>query len=355
MNILWLTWRDVKNPEAGGAEKVTIEVAKRFARDGSSVTIFSSRYKKSKNNERIFGVNIIRKGNKLTCRIHAFFYYLNNKQKIDLVIDEINTLPFFAFLYAGQKTRVLIHQLAKEYWWSEIFFPLSLIGFFLEPIYLRFCRNTPTITVSKSTATDLKKLGFKKITIIREGLTFKPQLPKIKEDLVLFIGRLTKPKKPDDAIMAFRKIHNSSPNTKLVVIGRDDKNYLDYLKNLVKKFRLTNHVIFTGLATEQEKINYLKKAKVVLIPGIREGWNLVTCEANATGCVPVGYNIAGLKDSIKNNVTGLLVKSSPDSLAQAALKGLGNDKLRKKLIQNGFKLSQQYSWENTYQDFKASL
>jgi|SRR3989344_6677619 len=355
MNILWLTWRDIKNPEAGGAEKVSIETAKRFTRDGSSITIFSSSYKKSKNKERIFGVNIIRKGNRLTCRIHALFYYLNNKQKFDLVVDEINTLPFFAFLYAGQKTRVLIHQLAREYWFKETTFPISFIGYFLEPFWLKLYSNRPTLALSNSTLNDLKKLGFKEIKKYRPGLDFKPQLIKNKENLILFIGRLTKPKKPDDAIMAFRKIHNSSPNTKLVVIGRDDKNYLDYLKNLVKKFRLTNHVIFTGFATEQEKINYLKKAKVVLIPGIREGWNLVTCEANATGCVPIGYDIAGLKDSIKNNVTGLLVKSSPDSLAQAALKVLGNDKLRKSLIQNGFKLSQQYSWEKTYQDFKAFL
>ncbi len=355
MNILWLTWRDVKNPEAGGAEKVAIEVASRLVKDQIPVTLFSSHFANAKNQENVRGVKIVRCGGLITCRLFAFLYYIKRTDEFDLIIDEINTIPFFSIFYAKKKTVVLIHQLAKEYWWSEIFFPLSLIGFFLEPIYLRFYRNTPTITVSKSTATDLKKLEFKKITIIREGLTFKPQLPKIKEDLVLFIGRLTKPKKPDDAIMAFRKIHNSRPNTKLVVIGRDDKNYLDYLKNLVKKIRLTNHVIFAGFATEQEKINYLKKAKVVLIPGIREGWNLVTCEANATGCVPVGYDIAGLKDSIKNNVTGLLVQSKPDSLAQATLKVLENDKLRKKLIQNGFKLSQQYSWENTYQDFKASL
>src|SRR3989344_8971553 len=230
MNILWLSWRDITNPAAGGAEKVAIETAKRFTRDGSSVTIFSSRYKKSKNKERIFGVNIIRKGNRLTCRIHAFFYYLNNKQKFDLVVDEINTLPFFAFLYAGQKTRVLIHQLAREYWFKETTFPISFIGYFLEPFWLKLYSNRPTLALSNSTLNDLKKLGFKEIKKYRPGLDFKPQLIKNKENLILFIGRLTKAKGPNDAIESFRQIRKSIPDAKLSIIGRGNSIFIKSLK-----------------------------------------------------------------------------------------------------------------------------
>ena len=66
MNILWLSWRDTKNPNSGGAEIVAREVTERFVRDGSKVTIFTSSFKKSKPQEKIDGVNIIRKGNQLT-------------------------------------------------------------------------------------------------------------------------------------------------------------------------------------------------------------------------------------------------------------------------------------------------
>ena len=37
MKILWLTWKDRKNPLAGGAEVVNEELAKRLVKDGHEV------------------------------------------------------------------------------------------------------------------------------------------------------------------------------------------------------------------------------------------------------------------------------------------------------------------------------
>src|SRR4030042_2770277 len=188
MKILWLSWRDIKNPDSGGAEKVAIEIAKRLVKDKIQVTIFTSQFKNSKRKESINGINIIRRGNRLTCRLYAYFYYRKNKD-FDVIIDEINTIPFFANFYAKHKTRVLIYQLAKEYWWKESFFPLNFIGYYLESLYLKTYRSIPTITISHSTKKDLSKLNFKRISIIQVGIDFKPQLVNKKENLILFIGR----------------------------------------------------------------------------------------------------------------------------------------------------------------------
>ena len=45
MDVLWFNWRDIKNPEAGGAEIYTHEIAKRLAEKGHSVTVFTSEFK----------------------------------------------------------------------------------------------------------------------------------------------------------------------------------------------------------------------------------------------------------------------------------------------------------------------
>jgi len=37
MNLLWLTWKDKKNPLAGGAEAVNEELAKRLVANGHQV------------------------------------------------------------------------------------------------------------------------------------------------------------------------------------------------------------------------------------------------------------------------------------------------------------------------------
>lgn len=350
MNILWLSWRDIKNPAAGGAEKVAIEVASRFARDRTKVTIFTARFKNSKAKEVISGVKIIRKGNQLTCRIYAFFHYIAFNKTYDVVIDEINTIPFFATLYAKHKTITLIHQLAKEYWFKQTFWPLSKIGYFLEPYYLKLYKNRPALALSNSTKIDLQNLGFKNIQVYRIGLNFKPALSSKKEDLILFIGRLTSAKKPQDAIIAFKKINTAFPGTELKIIGRGTAKFISSISKLIKKLDLEKSVALEGFVDEIKKQKLLIKAKIVLIPAIREGWNLVATEANAAGAIPIGYNVPGLKDSIKNGKNGFLV-NTPDQMAKASIKILGNESQRVEIARLGVSLSKKYSWDNCYSDF----
>lgn len=355
MNILWLSWRDIKNPNAGGAEKVAIEIAKRMVENGHTVTIFTSSFKGSKPKDKINKVKIIRKGNQVSCRFFAFLHYIKNRRGYHLIIDEVNTLPFLTPLFAKKKTVCLIHQLARQYWFSNLPQPSSTIGFLLENLYLTLYKDVQTITVSKSTEKDLKTLGFKNIKIIREGLNFKPIYLKRKEDLILFIGRLTPQKGPDNAIYAFKTIHSKMPHMKLAIIGKGKEKYVRYLKTIVKKCKLTKSVKFKGFISEVDKISLLKKAKIILIPSVREGWCLVATEASACSCIPIGYNIPGLRDSIKNNKTGLLTNNNPKDLALASLSILSNERHRNIMLNAGFINSLGFSWENTYLDFKKII
>ena len=198
-------------------------------------------------------------------------------------------------------------------------------------------------------------MGFKNIRVIREGIDFKPQLIRQKESLVLFIGRLTVPKRPQDAIMAFKHIHKLFPDHHLLMIGRGEKTMVSSLKNLIRKMNLANYVQIKNFVEDKEKIRLLKKSKIILIPSIREGWGLVATEASALSCIPIAYNVPGLKDSIQNGQTGILTDTNPTSLALAAVRVMSDDKLRIKLAQNGFKWTKQFSWENCYQDFKSLI
>ncbi|MDP2632346.1 MAG: glycosyltransferase [Candidatus Curtissbacteria bacterium] len=349
MRILWLSWRDIKNPQAGGAEKVAIEIASRLAKEGNKVTIFTSKFKKAPEGERLRGVSIIRKGNHLTCRLYTFLYYLKHKD-FDLIIDEINTIPFFSIFYAKNKSRVLIHQLAKEYWFRHLAFPLSFFGYILEPLWLKLYKNTPTIALSNSTKKDLSKLGFKNVTTYTPGIDFKPQFPLKKQDLILFIGRLTKAKRPKDAISAFKIINGVYPKIRFSIVGRGHTAYVNLLKKEIEKQKLKRAVKFEGFVSEKQKISLLKKAKIVLIPSVREGWCLVATEANALGCIPVAYNVPGLKDAIKNGQNGILV-TNPRELAQAAIDILKNERKRTKIAKAGYQSSKNFSWDKCYQDF----
>ena len=104
MKILWLTWKDQKHPQAGGAELVNQELAKRLVQNGHQVIFLVSSFENALAEEEIDGYKIIRLGNKYSVYWQAYKYYKKNLQGwADLVIDEVNTIPFFAKFYAKQK------------------------------------------------------------------------------------------------------------------------------------------------------------------------------------------------------------------------------------------------------------
>ena len=177
MKILWLTWKDKKNPLAGGAEVVNEELAKRLVTDGHEVIFLVGGFTGGTSEETKDGFKIIRCGNRWSVYFKAYQYYKKNlKDWSDLVIDEVNTIPFFAKFYVKQKNILFVHQLCRQIWFYQMFFPLSLVGYLLEPIYLWLLRDRKVITVSESTKRDLIKFGFKKenISIISEGIEIEP-------------------------------------------------------------------------------------------------------------------------------------------------------------------------------------
>lgn len=182
MNILWLTWKDLDHPRAGGAELINEGLAKCLAEDGHSITFIVHRFKIAEaglspaQTERS-GFQIIRTGSRFTVYWKAFRYYKKHLQGWpDIIIDEINTVPFFASLYTKEKVILFIHQLAREIWYYQTNYPLSYLGYMLEPVYLKILNHIPVITVSNSTKEDLARFGFKKekIHIIPEAINIAP-------------------------------------------------------------------------------------------------------------------------------------------------------------------------------------
>src|SRR6476620_11875017 len=87
LRLLWFNWRDIKNPDAGGAEVFTHEVACRLAKKGYDVTLFTARFPNSRKREEIDGVKIVRDGGKYTVYNKARNHYKIYKQDYDIIID----------------------------------------------------------------------------------------------------------------------------------------------------------------------------------------------------------------------------------------------------------------------------
>ncbi|NJK71532.1 MAG: glycosyltransferase family 4 protein [Thermales bacterium] len=67
--VLFFNWKDIKHPQAGGAEIITHQLAKRLVIDGHTVTLITAKYNNSLDREYIDGVEVIRVGK------NRFFHY----------------------------------------------------------------------------------------------------------------------------------------------------------------------------------------------------------------------------------------------------------------------------------------
>lgn len=334
MNILILNWRDIKNPKSGGAEIVTHEHAKYWVKKGHTVIWFTSCFKNAIKKETIDGFTVIREGNS-TVYIHALLYYFKNKDIIDIVIDEIHGIPFFTPLYVKKPKIAFIHEVAREIWDYMYPFPLNKIGQLVEPIYFRFYRNIPFWTPSQSTIEDLASYGIPKKScknivcpMLCKTLTKPPK--KEKYPTFIFVSRLVKMKGVEDVILAFTEIEKKEKNATLWIVGTGEKEYVNHLKDMAKEKKIK----FFGKVSEDKKIDLLKRAHILLHASVKEGWGLVVVEAASQGTPSVTYNVAGLRDSVIDNRTGILTKkNNPKNLASNALL-LYRDKNKYKKFQN---------------------
>jgi glycosyltransferase involved in cell wall biosynthesis len=353
VKILWLNWRCWLNPAMGGAEVFTREVAKRWVASGHEVSLFTSKFPGCENEEIVDGVNIVRAGGRFTVYRQAKKFYSKRfrAENFDVVIDEVNTRPFFApkFVKNSEKIVALIHQLAREYWFYETSFPVNYFGYhFLENKWLKQYVDVPTVTVSESTQRDLADLGFKHVSVVPEGLNFEPLnvLPqKNSKPVVVFSGRLKRAKRPDHAISAFKIVKKKIPDAELWVFGDGPfRHTLERISGI--------GVSFFGNLNNAERRELLRKSWVLMVPGLREGWGLNIIEANALGTPAVAYDVPGLCDSIRNYETGLLAESGNiEDLAGKAISILMDGSLREKLSRNALNYSKQFNWEKTADEF----
>jgi glycosyltransferase involved in cell wall biosynthesis len=315
VRILIFNWKDSAHPLAGGAETYTEQVAQELVLRGHEVTLFASSARGHSAHENRGGVDIVRAGGRISVyRAARSFWDEQPGGRFDIVVDEINTRPFMTPRWVrGTPIVALIHQLAREIWFYETPFPLSVLGrYVLEPWWLRAYRRVPAMTVSESSARSLVDLhGWRDVVVIPEGSSPHPVPTVAKEPVpaVVFLGRLVSMKRPDDALAAFGILRYSYPEACMWVIG--DGPLEERLRSVAPA-----GVSFFGRVDRNELQERLARAHVLVATSIREGWGLNVSEAAACGTPSIGYSVPGLVDSVSAS-GGALVEPSPTALGSA--------------------------------------
>lgn len=359
MNILILSWRGPGHPLAGGAEQVTWEYAKGWTMAGHNVTLFTSAYDGSISHQIMDDIEVYRQGDQFFgVKLAAMYWYCwQNNAKYDLIVDEFHGLPFFSPLWTGNTKKLgFIHEIAQKVWdlnpWS---FPLNKIaaffGKFGEPwIFKLFYSHVPFLTVSESTKQDLENWGVQKVEVIKNGVLLPPKLPKIikNEKLTLvYLSAIAKDKGIEDALEMFKKIQNTVPDSQIFVMGKGYPEYLDVLKKVCPEAQ------FLGFVDNEQKFKILSQSHFLIFPSVYEGWGLVVIEAAAVGTPTIGYNVAGVRDSVLDGKTGLLASAmDTQALADLVLSTDIHSQEYQKLCDNAILYSKKFVWT---QSVKKSL
>ena len=318
MRVLIFNWKDTSHPYAGGAEVFTERVAGALVDRGHEVTLFASRVEGLPEQDKVTGVEIVRRGGRFGVYWAARRFWSEQPPgHFDVVVDEINTRPFMTPRFVrGTPIVALIHQLAREIWFYETPLPVAALGrYVLEPWWLRAYRGIPALTVSESSAESLRRYhGWKDITVLPEGLDPHPvpHVAKESNPTAVFLGRLVRMKRPADALHAFSMCAERFQTAQMWAIG--DGPLLEHLRRSAPP-----GVSFLGRIDRADVLARLARAHVLVATSIREGWGLNVSEAAACGTPTIGYRVPGLTDSISAS-GGALVPATPEALGDALIR-----------------------------------
>jgi glycosyltransferase involved in cell wall biosynthesis len=312
MKILVCNWRDGSHPAAGGAEVYTEEVLSRWAASGHEVTLFSAAQAGRPEREVVRGVERVRRGGRFgVYREAARWFRREGVGRFDVVIDEVNTRPFFAHRFADVPVVALYHQTCEEIWSYEMPWPASWLGRrVLEPRWLEGMHGVPAMAVSESTRDSIARFGIDDTIVVPEGI--EPPTPvdvsKAEVPTLVHCSRLVSYKRADHVIEAFRIAQKSLPELRLVMVGDGPE-----MASLQR--HAPTGVEFVGFVPADQKKALMASAHAIVMASVREGWGLVIAEAAALGTRAIAYDRPGLRDAV-TAAQGVLVPPSPAALAE---------------------------------------
>jgi len=177
------------------------------------------------------------------------------------------------------------------------------------------------------------------------------------EKVLLQLGRMVPRKGVDNVIMALAKVRCRSSNVRLLIVGGDvdTAKELTRLKQLASDLKVSDKVYFLGQKSRQELKYYYTAADIFITTAWYEPFGITPLEAMACGTPVIGSKVGGIKYSVADGHSGVLVPpKDPEALARtittllqspAILREMGNNALRR--------VNKLFTWELVARDMQA--
>jgi len=228
---------------------------------------------------------------------------------------------------------------------------------------------------SRFTKTKLEEVNSKasKATIIPMGVDFSVfknkstkdksknnrinSMHKIKDKMILSVGRLAEKKGIKYLLSAMPDVLKKYPELKLVIVG--DGPEKNRLLSQAEELKIKDSVVFTGKILNKNLPDYYSSADVFVLPSIitkegdTEGLGVVLLEAIASGAPVIASNVGGIPDIVINEKTGILVpEKNPKALSDSIIKLLGDKELSSALGKKAkIHVQKSFQWSKVSSEF----
>ncbi len=328
MNLLVVNWQDLRNPHAGGAEIHLFELLSRLASRGHRVRLVCSGFPGAASREMVDGVEVHRTGDRhsFALRARGAVRRALRAEQPDVLIDDINKLPLFVAGLTDRPVYAIVPHLFGTTAFQEVSWPMAAVVWSAERLIPRAYQRAWFHAISESTRDDLVDRGIPhaRIAVVHPGVDAQHYTPdagvtRFEPPRFVYIGRLKRYKGVDLLLRALALARRERPDLELEIAGSGDDR--PRLERLAVELGLGTAARFLGFVDEATKLALLRRAVANVFPSPKEGWGITVMEAAACGTPSLASNSPGLRDSVRDGLTGLLVPhGDPEALATAMVR-----------------------------------
>ncbi|MGI5323186.1 glycosyltransferase family 4 protein [Actinomadura nitritigenes] len=359
LRLAVVNWRDPWHPAAGGAERYAWEIARRTAERGARVHYVTSRAAGQPRRDRVDGVDFVRLGGRFTVYPLVLLWLLRRRfrrgGRFDAVIDCQNGIPFFTPWALPRRVPVfcVIHHVHDAQF--GVHFPpwMAWIGRMLEgPVSRWTYRRHAYVVVSPSTLSAVReRLAWKgPVYVVPNGCDAPPDVRgavATGHPQLACVTRLVPHKRLGLLLDLARGLADRHPGLRLHIIGTGPES--DALAAGIAERGLQGVAVAHGYVTEHVKAALVATADLHLSTSQGEGWGLSVIEAAALGVPSAAFDVDGLRDAVRDRVTGWLIGPDdvPAEVVERALKELAEPGRRDEVAARCRAWAAEFDWART--------
>jgi glycosyltransferase involved in cell wall biosynthesis len=344
VRIVFLSWRDLAHPQAGGSEYVVDRLASSLTDRGHNVTLLCG----GPVGRRHYAA--IDTGGRFSQYLRAPFV-AKRLPRADVIVDVENGIPFFAPLWTRTPVVCLVLHVHTDQW--DMYFPkpIARVGYALEHWLMpRAYRHCPFVAISSSTAEALTRIGIDGTRV--ETVVMGTDAPhsliarSSREPMFVVLGRLVPHKRVELALQLWARVRPVTGGTLVIVGEGPERPRLERLAG--------EGVAFTGHVSEHEKHQLIEQAWLLIHPAAHEGWGMVIMEAAAASTPAIGFDVPGVRDSIAHHQTGLLARNEEEFI-DSWITLASDARLRDEFGERACVRARSFDWATAVDKFEAVL